>query len=584
MPCPRVLWRRGCGACFFGLSLPVALLLFCCGALVLALGAQGAVAGAIAVFAYGALTKMDPSSLAALLGALALGVFARRWGKTGALLSCGTAILVSGCLFAEGTQLLNIQTALVGALPLLFLSREVLRRLGAILDEGNKRGAGAALAAGRMRCYAAETLTDSARTLKELSALFAPEASPPRDDRQLQWTIHGANRVCRDCVSRVLCWADPSAMHDALLQAVRAYGKGETVTPQPPIDADCRYFSQLIASAYLAFDQAEAQAAREKRGTAQFAFALRQLDGLGELLLRRADALLAERWQDDRVEQALLCAFERSGVPLCGVDVQYPDGQLLLRLRLPRDDANTPRTLKGLAERTLKTPLRVVEERQAEEGGELLLEEERAFRVEMALAALPESNTQVSGDSYGSCGLQNGGMLYVLSDGMGSGERARRESKAAVELLLELTRLGLPDALIYENLNRLLLRRGGAEMYATLDSLRIDLATGNGVLTKFGAPFSYLLRMGRLTRLCGEALPCSIVDEAKPSCLKLKLQQQDRLVLCSDGISNAVGALIEPALTGLAARPRAELAEALLLTAKRHGASDDMTVMVVEIA
>ena len=68
--------------------------------------------------------------------------------------------------------------------------------------------------------------------------------------------------------------------------------------------------------------------------------------------------------------------------------------------------------------------------------------EEKPFVIDTAVVALPKSGAKVSGDAHSVAELSDGRILMLLSDGMGSGERARKESNSAVELIEDLYRAG----------------------------------------------------------------------------------------------------------------------------------------------
>ena len=121
------------------------------------------------------------------------------------------------------------------------------------------------------------------------------------------------------------------------------------------------------------------------------------------------------------------------------------------------------------------------------------------------------------------------------------------------------------------------------EMYATLDAVSIDLNSGEAELLKYGAPPSFLLRDGQVSAITGEALPCGILAEAKPSVIRIRLKRNDRIVLCSDGVQDVLPEGMEAAIRAVADDPK-KTGDALLRLAQSRGGSDDMTVMVIRVA
>ena len=84
--------------------------------------------------------------------------------------------------------------------------------------------------------------------------------------------------------------------------------------------------------------------------------------------------------------------------------------------------------------------------------------------------------------------------------------------------------------------------------------------------------------------LSGEALPCGIVDEARPYIRRIRLKQRDRLVFCTDGVYDLLGKDMEAELKKGSGQPLDRMAAALMAAAKGRGQRDDMTIMVVEVA
>jgi stage II sporulation protein E len=137
--------------------------------------------------------------------------------------------------------------------------------------------------------------------------------------------------------------------------------------------------------------------------------------------------------------------------------------------------------------------------------------------------------------------------------------------------------------LVYENVNRMLLAQNDTEMYATLDAVSIDLNTGETEILKYGAPPSFVIREGEVSVITGEALPCGILAEAKPSVIRMQLKRDDRIVLCSDGVQDVLPNGTEQAIRDIPfSEPKT--GERLLKLARSHGGTDDMTVMVIDVA
>lgn len=175
--------------------------------------------------------------------------------------------------------------------------------------------------------------------------------------------------------------------------------------------------------------------------------------------------------------------------------------------------------------------------------------------------------------------------LAAISDGMGMGDAARRESEQTVNMVADLVCCGFDIDSAAELVNRLLLLREGGETYATLDALLFDRHRGSVIAAKHGAPASYIVRRGRLNALCAEALPVGIVEEARTAVFKVGVKRGDTIIMMSDGVSDALGDGLPAALKRTAALDDPnEAAKELVECALRMGGGDDMTAIVATVS
>lgn len=207
-------------------------------------------------------------------------------------------------------------------------------------------------------------------------------------------------------------------------------------------------------------------------------------------------------------------------------------------------------------------------------------EQYRRYRMECGGASCPKEGSHEAGDSMAAREI-GGGKLVILSDGMGSGALARRESRAAVSLIGDLMSIGVKEMDALDCVNRLLICKGEYDMYATLDAMTFDYASGAARFLKLGAPPTYILRQGEVTELRAETLPIGIVEAIRPARKELMLVPGDAVIMATDGITDALGEGMVNAIASLGpAKDPREMARALLLSAMGKGRGDDMSVMV----
>lgn len=161
------------------------------------------------------------------------------------------------------------------------------------------------------------------------------------------------------------------------------------------------------------------------------------------------------------------------------------------------------------------------------------------YRVGMKLR--PKGGELVSGDSAESFETESGELCLVLSDGMGSGEDARRESSFTVHLIERLLRSGIDAPPTLRTVNSALnLRSEYSDSFVTVDLLTLSLKSGEGELYKYGAAPSYIKRGQRVHRVGCACLPAGLADgAAAPEQTHIRLDSGCFFVMVTDGVADA---------------------------------------------
>ncbi|GHV07600.1 hypothetical protein FACS1894217_08700 [Clostridia bacterium] len=201
----------------------------------------------------------------------------------------------------------------------------------------------------------------------------------------------------------------------------------------------------------------------------------------------------------------------------------------------------------------------------------------------LGVAAHKRGGSPVSGDSGAYFTDDEQGKLFlILSDGMGSGAAAARESRRAVKLLENLLRAGIDERDACELANSAL-SLGESSGFVTVDLLVVDLFGGRITSCKYGAAPTYCKRGANLDRVICSALPAGL-KIGRPDVKHLDGGQW--VILITDGIADSES---DQWLTDYIARlsendGAGEVASRILGQAlKRHNApADDMTVLALK--
>ena len=565
---------------FLGWSASVTLLLLLTQMFVTARGLFGAAAGTLWSSLLILYTNGDPL----LIGAVALGALSgtavRREGRPLTALMFFCASLLFQTILSDAAFALNLQNLLCGSLLFLLMPKRWTDWLQSVTDASALSEQSMRSAIERIEYGASNELMRMGRLLSGFSGMF--RTALQEEDAVKRWTMQGALTVCRGCKAKEICWKDAYAMQEAVMQVADDAAEGRRAVLPDPIDPDCRRFADLRAAVLLSYQQAQNRNAVCERVREQTGLIDRQFVGAGEALCDYAKRMRGRDRETDLMCGRIRTALKESGVRVVAVDRYELGGTEILSVCVRR-----PLQLKrSILLETLRIAcgfrLRIVESEIERDTVTMLFERDAILHASMRVSRTCDP-LSVSGDATGECRLIGGHVCFALSDGMGSGQSAREESEAAIDLLFRLYHAGMQRELIYENVNRLLLARSDTEMYATLDAVSIDLNTGEAELLKYGAPPCYLLREGKVKPIFGEALPCGILAEAKPSVIRMKLKPNDRLVLCSDGVQDALRDGPEKTIRSASGAYEA-MGDRILKAAQKSGGSDDMTVLVIRVA
>lgn len=216
--------------------------------------------------------------------------------------------------------------------------------------------------------------------------------------------------------------------------------------------------------------------------------------------------------------------------------------------------------------------------------------ESQKFYIHSGIAKINKNMAKESGDSFSLIQLRDGRCIAALSDGMGSGAKAREESEAAIELLEELMERGFDKDITLRLINSALLLKSGDEFFSTLDICLLDMNTADAEFIKIGAAASYILRDGKTEAIGSWTLPVGILESVDVDLHKHQLKHGDIVVMMTDGIMDSRKGVdkewMDIMLTHLPKGSPQEMADYILdVGQSNYGdvVKDDMTVMVFKV-
>lgn len=207
------------------------------------------------------------------------------------------------------------------------------------------------------------------------------------------------------------------------------------------------------------------------------------------------------------------------------------------------------------------------------------------YRLEIGFAQ-HSAEGNLCGDTVKTINDGRGRSIMIISDGMGKGGRAALDGAMGAGLLSKLLAAGFGFDTALKIVNCALLVKSNEESLATLDCAGVDLFTGKTDFYKAGAPASYIIKNGTVTKCELTSMPAGILRGIEFAKRTAVLSEGDVVVLTSDGIAEDETNWLSLLLSGISDLPPQEIANTVLQQAKnnmKNKKEDDMSVIAAKL-
>jgi len=568
------------------------------------LGASvGVIAGLILSLAdFGAVLQMSLLAFAGLLAGLL-----REGGKPAAAFGMllGSAILSLYIGGAEGALNSTLESA-AAAVLFLMTPRALLKTIARYVPGTAEHARSQHEYARRVRDVTAQRVTQFSEVFRQLADSFAETADVEPFGRRQQDQVHfinaAAEAVCATCYRQRQCWEGKFQQTYRLMKEMMETSRrkepqlGEEL-PEP-WTKQCVKPHQVLAVLRQQVELAEHDRLWRKRIRDSRRLVADQLRGVSRIMQDLAREIRREGQEMHLQEEQIREAVEGLGLSIRGVEIiSLEEGNVEIEIAhtFPRGFDECRKMIAPLLTDILGEPISVVSERPPERAGEPTIAtfaSAKAYEVETGVAGTAKGGGLLSGDSYSMTELANGKFAVALSDGMGGGERARLESRSALDMLHQLLQSGMDEKLAIQSVNSVLLLRSADEMFATVDVALIDRYTAKTTFLKVGSTPSYIKRGSDVIPITAGNLPIGILHEIDVDLVRVQLYPGDTLIMMTDGVYDAPGHAVNKEIwmkriiQELKSEDPQQMAEELLDTVLRSSPDeirDDMTVVVARV-
>lgn len=549
--------------------------------------------GAVIGITAGAVSSIGSYNAGSIIGAYAFSSLVsslfRSYGKTGTILSFILANASITILLNGSTEVLiniyEILTASVIALALPKMASEYIARIAGISQNTPV-------------CTAADDglyrkrLQKTAQCLDILSKKSISKGDGAK--KELTALVGGtARRSCSDCSLRHCCWQKKgSETKKSILQmlsAASAHGTASIADLDDTLKNRCIRPDRLVNAFNDSFEVYRTNLMWEKRlydckalSAAQLGSVAKIMHGLSCDVRTNADKSIYEQIQT---------ALDVNGFsPTRTTAYLKEDGNLIIELEFPKESCGGDekfRIAPCLSE-ALGVKIRFNEMSSDGDGNVFTYSMCERFCRDTGTACVKKEDEKVCGDTCATVSLTNGTYVTAVSDGMGSGEKAARESKNTVDLLRNFLLCGFDVTQAMRLINSSLIMTGSEEIFSTLDLCSVNMHTGKADFIKIGGASAYVKEKGKTEKISASSLPVGILSGVEPRHIVKEIDGEALIILVSDGIENASAddRWLEKRLQSIDSVNPHIVADKILELALFHSggkAKDDMTVVVTHI-
>ena len=437
-----------------------------------------------------------------------------------------------------------------------------------------------------------EKLYDIANVFKEISAAFKELSGggPSPETATISIRDKVLKTVCDSCKNAFNCRIRRNELRTGTLYKLTAIGlaKGKVSFIDIPkiLAENCVNLNPLIYAENKEISEVSAMIRSAEDGKNSNAVLLKQTEGIAEMLEKLAFDSSVCIDGNKKAEDSVYKTLSECGIFPYELAVTT-EADLKINVVLNSDFGDIPLLEKAVSKEVSK-PMSVSEFFNIGNGRTFFtLSSPPVYKAAFGFSTKKKASSDSSGDTHSEILISKNKFLGAVSDGMGSGKTARKISEATLSLIESLYKAGLNGDSVLPLVNKIL-SLNLTESFSALDLSVIDLNSLDTDFIKFGAPPSFILSEKGIRIIEGDTLPMGVTADIEPAFLRFNLEENDMLIIVSDGISDAfasTGDFIDYIKTVPALNPTATAEEIVKKALSLSGgeAKDDMTALCVRI-
>ena len=357
-------------------------------------------------------------------------------------------------------------------------------------------------------------------------------------------------KVCENCEQKAQCLGEKRVhtyqMMYEILCTAEQYGAELNVELKRKLQKRCQMAPRFLRESLETFENAKQILMWNNRMVHNREGYVGQLASFAKMIQYTTRELDAGIFRDDHLEKRLKTQLKKSGIRmLSSVFYMTPQGKYEIHLTVKTSKGRLAST-KEIAALVGKCVGRDLLPEQGERPviGEdyctVAFVESARYHTLQGVAKIGKGCEKISGDTFLMADLPGGKKGIALSDGMGSGEEAFRESAMVVEMLEELLEAGFPVDTAVQMMNTALVIGREEIRFSTLDISLFDLYNGTCEFVKAGAAATYIKRQDTVEKISSSTLPIGVLQEIEIESQVRELHSGDYVIMLTDGVLDAL--------------------------------------------
>lgn len=521
--------------------------------------------------------------------------FSKRYGKIGTALSFAVTSFAGTLLLCpESNGIITVSYVALAAFILLFVPDTMLNRFGTLATTVREEE----VQNNRIRQAVETKIKETIASIDSVGEVFRDVLDTLLEQKGASHNVifdETAGAVCNQCTLRKFCWEKEreetlscmNAMYHTMEQK-NAISKQDA--PQAFTEMCIRgdAFLSALNKHYEAYKVTRMWAGRvleSKRLVAD------QFKNISMILQNMQTGLLEQMHCEPLLEKKIAVALDKRGITADKICVSAGDGFVVTMDKVScGKELVCATTVAAALSEVLEVPMLRESRECRDDICHLKFSQQTRFVTDVAFCATAREYAGGSGDVALTFPCGNGKIAIVVSDGMGSGEKAHFQSSVTAQLSKNLLSAGFDKETCVRLINNILMMNADRDTFATIDLCIINLYTGAMEFVKTGAANSYIKTNQGNETIYASSLPAGLVQSITPDYDMRYMHAGDYLIMVSDGVSDVLDTpdhnKIFDITNGFVGSAQT-LADNILnaaLSLTNGVAQDDMTVVVCSVS